>query len=269
MMIGACELCRKVRPLQVSHFLPAGLYRLQREPGQTNPNPVLISRLISVQTAYQIKQPLLCAECEQRFSRNGEAYVLPRLQNRDRFPLLDRLNLALPAYDSPRLQAFRGDAVGFDTEKVAYFGLSILWRAAVRQWITLKGETTKVELAAAFKESLRRYLLGETPFPIDVVVVATVATDFGSRESCFVPNRIKDNPMIAYGLMTKGLYFRVLFGDTPDELRKICCVGGPWKLLFVRDCQDSLLETAEELMRTSVAVGQLAGSGTSSQSKAS
>jgi hypothetical protein len=267
---GQCELCRETRPLLLGHLLPAGLYRLLRDPSNKIDNPILISRQISIQTARQMRQPLLCAECEQRFSRNGETYVLPRLQNRKAFPLLDRFHLAIPAYESPSLVAFRGNAVGFDTEKIAYFGLSILWRASVRQWKTLKGQTTSVLPEKRFKESLRLYLLGETPLPRDLVVVATVATDMGSRESCFVPNRIKENPMVAYGLMTKGLYFRVLFGeDLPDGIRKMCCAGCDWKLLFVRDCQDNLLEGFRKLAETSAAVGRLRDAKSSPHKKAS
>ncbi len=122
----------------------------------------------------------------------------------------------------------------------------------------------------SFKEALRLYLLGETPLPKDVVVVATVATDVGSRGSCFVPNRIKENPMIAYGLLTKGLYSRVLFGeDLPDGIRKMCCAGGDWKLLFMRHCEDKLLEGFGKLLETSVAVGQLGDTQLSPQKKAS
>lgn len=258
MAVALCALCLQTRPLICSHFLPAGLYRLLRDPSQKNEHPVVISPNATLQTSSQMKFRLLCSDCEQRLNRNGEAYVLGRLKRGDGFPLLDRLNLALPVYESPRLAAFRGDAVGLDTEKMAHFALGILWRASIRKWGTVRGQSTSVVLSEPFKEGLRKYLLGETGFPKDVVVVATVATDFGSQESCFVPNRIKENPMIAYGLMTKGLYFRILFGsDLPDGIRQMCCASGKWKLLFTRDCQHNLVEAYGKLMETSVVIGDL------------
>jgi hypothetical protein len=109
------------------------------------------------------------------------------------------------------------------------------------------------------KESLRRYLLGETGFPADTVVVATVATDKLSQETFFVPNRIKKNPMVAYGLMNKGLYFRVFFGsDLSREMRPMCCASGAEKFIFMRDCEESVLEAFGRLMATSVPTGALA-----------
>jgi hypothetical protein len=205
--------------------------------------------------------PLLCSECEQRFSRNGEAYVIPKLSKGNTFPLLDALKAAVPAVKTPQWTAFRGDQVGLETEKMAYFALSLLWRASVHEWQTLRGQTTSVVIDEPFKEDLRRYLLGETGFPTDTVVVATVATDKISQETFFVPNRITKNPMIAYGLMNKGLYFRVFFGsDLPREMRPMCCASGAEKFIFMRDCEDNLLEAFGRLMATSVPIGALAKS---------
>jgi hypothetical protein len=263
MAVGPCALCLQARPVICSHFLSAGLYRLLRDPSQKNEHPVVISRDATLQTSSQMKFPLLCSDCEQCFNRNGEGYVIGRLRSKHGFPLLDRLNVALPVYESPRLAAFSGDAVGLETDKMAYFALSILWRASVRKWDTVRGQNTSVVLDEPFKEDLRMYLLRETGFPKDVVVIATVATDFGSQESCFVPNRIRENPMIAYGLMTKGLYFRILFGsDLPDGIRDMCCASGKWKLLFKRDCQDNLFEAYGKLMETSVMIGRLVAGST-------
>lgn len=259
-MTGTCALCHKHRPLIRSHFLPAGLYRLLQDPTQKNAHPIVISPKVTKQTSAQMAQPLLCAECEQRFSKNGESYVLRRLSNRVRFPLLDRLNVAWADHESPKVSIHRGEGVGLDMDKVAYFGLSILWRASIRPWTTLDGQTTQVVLDPAHQEALRRYLLGEIPLPNDIVVVATVATDKGSQETCFVPNRIKGNPMVAYGLMTKGLYFRIFFGDVPEGIRQLCCVNGARRVIFKRDCEDNLMEGFGKLFETSVVKGNLSKS---------
>ncbi len=70
--------------------------------------------------------------------------------------------------------------------------------------------------------------------------------------------------------MSKGRYFRVLFGeDLPDGIRKICCAGGDWKLLFMRDCADNLLEGFGKLLESSVAVGQLVDTQLSPRKKVS
>jgi hypothetical protein len=104
--------------------------------------------------------------------------------------------------------------VGFDAQKIGYFGLSILWRAAVRRWEMFDKDTTGIEVEGKYMESIRRYLMGETGFPKNVAVIATVATDFLSQRACFVPNRIADNPFhTVYGLLTKGLFFRFIMEE--------------------------------------------------------
>src|SRR5437879_4500472 len=125
-------MCFQVRPLLESHFLPKALYKLMRDPGEKNPHPVLMSESITLRTNYQMKQPLLCPQCEDRFSRNGESYVIPKLNSAHGFPFLDRLRLAhFPIHSARELVAFSCPSVGFAAEKIAYFGVSVLWRAAV------------------------------------------------------------------------------------------------------------------------------------------
>jgi hypothetical protein len=222
-----------------------------------------MSRRISIQKSFQMKQPLLCSSCERRFSENGEAHVIPLLKQRNSFPLLDRLKVALPLYVTHENAAFVVQSVGLDGEKIGYFGLSILWRAAVRPWRTFENETTSVHVEAKALESIRRYLAGEAPLSPDVTVIATVATDFLSQQLCLVPNRITDNTMhVAYGLMTNGLYFRFILDENqPPPLRAISCMGeGPLNLIFARDASDKVWPAVNAMMETTVPKGQLAES---------
>jgi hypothetical protein len=103
-------------------------------------------------------------------------------------------------------------------EKIGYFGLSVLWRAAVRPWRMFDGDSTSVTLDPEHLELLRGYLAGEAAFPDQAIAVtATVATDFLSQNTCFVPSRVTDNPGVVYSLLTKGLYFRFVFGENPGQ----------------------------------------------------
>jgi hypothetical protein len=257
---GKCELCFEIRPLLQSHFLPKALYKLMRDGERSNPNPVLISGSVTLQTSYQMLQPPLCAECEDRFSKNGESYAISKLKNQRTFPILDRLKLAhFPLHNSPKLVAFSCPSVGFDGEKIAYYAVSILWRAAVRKWRTFDGGTTSVEVDPGHVESMRRYLLGEAKLPANFVVCATVATDIPSQESCFVPTRIPENPNLTYSLTTKGLAFRFTL-DAPPEMKQVCCASSEKQPIFVRDCSDKSLPAWYRLMETSAVKGSLAKS---------
>jgi hypothetical protein len=255
-----CALCGQLRKLHESHLLPKALYRLLRDSNTANDNPVLISAQITMQKSFQLKQPLLCTACERRFSENGENYVIPLLRQRSGFPLLDRLSRAPPLYVRQDHAAFICPAAGLDGEKIAYFGLSILWRAAVRPWRTFDNRTMSVELESRKMESIRSYLAGETPFPKDAAVIATVATDFVTQQMCMVPGRIPENTMyLAYGLLTKGLYYRfILSEDQPPAMRATSCAGEGRNMIFVRDCSDKSWPAVRSLMETTVAKGQLA-----------
>jgi hypothetical protein len=218
-----------------------------------------MSRKVSIQSDHQMKQPLLCSACERRFSELGENYVVPLLSNDRSFPLLDKLKLAIPLYISQTNAAFVSPALGVLPEKLGYFGLSILWRAAVRPWRTFDGNTTSVCLDPTHLEVVRAYLAGEIAFPDSkVAVIASIATDFLSQNLCLVPARVTENPMIVYRLLTKGLEYRFVFGqDHPPELRAISCLGSGPGLIFLTDASANTLASCDSLMKTTAIKGSL------------
>src|SRR5262245_24888194 len=89
--VGACGLCRRQRALQDSHFFPSALYKIVRDPDRSNPNPVMVTRKHAGTTSRRVSAYFLCWDCEQRFSRNGERYVVSQCAQRDRFPLRELL----------------------------------------------------------------------------------------------------------------------------------------------------------------------------------
>ena len=121
-------------------------------------------------------------------------------------------------------------------------------------------DTTSVTLDPKYLESLGQYLAGEPAFPDDsTAVTATVATDFFSQNSCFVPSRITENPGIVYSLLTKGLFFRFVFGENhPPQLRAISCIGSGPNLIFVNDASDKSWAPYAGMMETTVTKGSLA-----------
>lgn len=79
---GKCQLCLdEPVELRSSHFFPKAAYKIMREEAirtgwRMNPNPVLMTDRSAVQTSEQYTARLLCHRCEQRFSANGENWVL-------------------------------------------------------------------------------------------------------------------------------------------------------------------------------------------------
>jgi hypothetical protein len=90
---GKCKLClRDGMDLQDSLFLSAGLYRILRDAGEANPNPWAVTERAVFQTSEQVKAPLICSDCEQRLSKNGENWVLRNCLKADRMVSADLLD---------------------------------------------------------------------------------------------------------------------------------------------------------------------------------
>lgn len=209
MPIGVCKLCLQQRELQDSHFIPRAVYKCLRTPKDKNPNPVVVGRRITCTTSRQMKDYVLCADCEERFNKNGETWMMRQLWNGQRFPLGDRLNVALPHYTFERAETlvFSGTAVGIETAKLGYFALSVFWRAAVHAWKMPHGEKTrKINLGFA-EEPIRKFLLGQASFPKDVVLMVTVCTDKESKGSFYVPSQVFGTPIVRFAFLALGVHF--------------------------------------------------------------
>src|SRR5258708_37137574 len=69
-------------------MLPRALYKMARERGY---DPVVMTQEVATHTSRQVRDYVFCWDCEQKFSRRGEAYVMRLVQRNGAFPLLDRL----------------------------------------------------------------------------------------------------------------------------------------------------------------------------------
>ena len=234
---GKCKLCLRMKELQDSHFIPRAMYKYLRTASEKNPNPVVVGRTRAATTSKQLKDHLLCAECEDLFNKNGENEILKWVWNGKHFPLGDRLSVAVPLYTDPVTARFSGTSISVDTGKLAYFALSVIWRAAIHEWdLPFDGKTTLLNLGAV-EEPIRKYLLGTAGFPSEVVVVATACTDSLSIQSFFIPSRVIGYPGTCFAVLALGIYFRVLIGsDIPPEIREICCAMSKARPIFQREC---------------------------------
>src|SRR3954462_3956533 len=108
MPVGTCKLClSKGVELRESHFIPRALYpRRVKQQFATRRKKGIIND--------EIKAYLLCAECEQRFDRNGEAEVMRHVAAKSvkYFPLREKLNHSIPREKYPDLSVFAGYEVG-------------------------------------------------------------------------------------------------------------------------------------------------------------
>ncbi|HWO34768.1 MAG TPA: hypothetical protein VNO32_38745 [Candidatus Acidoferrum sp.] len=199
MVRGKCKLCLKEKDLQDSHLLPRALYRMARGDGaKGNQDLFVVTRQESKQSSHQTKDYLLCRDCEQLFSRNGEAYAMRLVtkQNGD-FPLLAILTAVRPTVAGSEWRAYSfADTPTIARAKIAYFALSVFWRASVHTWVQANGERTHIELGTKYNDQIRRYLLDETAVPRNTSLQVFACSDRVNQKTFFTPRENKRSKIV-------------------------------------------------------------------------
>ena len=228
--------------------MPASLYRASRNASAINPNPSMTTTKGTVQTSQQIKDFLLCMDCENLFNKNGEKYVMSLVNRGGRFPLLEILRGATPTNIEGSFNRYDIVAVpNVNRVKLAYFALSVFWRAAVHVWKKPEPALEPIDLGL-YTESLRKYLLGQTGFPPNVVLFFIVCTDLASQDSFHVPSRGRKAQDTTYTFQTRGINFFMTVGkQIPETIRKNCGVTSINKWIFSRNCEEKLVRAAKRL----------------------
>ena len=211
----ACGLCQLDRPLVGSHLLPAAAYKLAREPHRRNPHPIVVTRRRAASSSRQISDQFLCAECEDRFSKHGERDVLAQCARPDGFALRDVLKTLPPLVEDDGFTVF--DVAGSIGSRVAdylYFAASVFWHAAARAW-TLDSETIPRIRLGPYEEQLRRFLIGELPFPDGIRLFVHVWSEEHAGFTSIAPcsARAPDGTH-RHKFTIPGILFIILVGQT-------------------------------------------------------
>ncbi len=237
MPVGKCKLCLQEKELRDSHLIGRAVYRLFRE--DEGEDPIVMTPDVVLQTSQQVSDYVFCDKCEDRFNKGGEKYVTGLVWRRSRFPLLDRIKLALHMKRERTHIVVSGERIGIDTDKVAYYALSVVWRAAVHTWKTIGQQTTSVVLGSE-EENIRKYLMGQASFPDKLGVMVTVCTDRGSQMHYLSPTMLAEpNTFQQYVFLVRGVHFGVMIAMTPKaHFLEVCCVRSSGKKIFVTDMED-------------------------------
>ena len=237
---GECKLCLKDKPLCESHLMPRALYRMARGQGRKgNQDPYVLRATERKPTSFQVKDYVFCRECEQRFSKNGEEYVMAVITKRDgRFPLLEKLNVVATGISTPKWKAYSaGETPDVDRAKIAHFALGLFWRASVHTWVADDGEKVRIDLGSKYNEELRRYLLGETGIPKNAALLVALCTDEISQKTFFMPGentKVKDR---SFGVLVRGLFLLFRITKTPPEWHaRLSMINAPHEWISVWDC---------------------------------
>lgn len=166
-VIGDCRLCDATSvPLQNSHIFPQWAYKRARD--KTNaigaPDPIMVGDGIAVQTSTQITEHMLCADCEQRFSRDEDYVSKLAFQDDETLGLLKFLSpgaivpTGLRAFGTPTRLA---SIAHLDCQAIARFTASVFWRGHVAR----RQRLDSLRLWNPQAEALRHFLLGRKSLP--------------------------------------------------------------------------------------------------------
>lgn len=176
-----CALCREEKGKLIdSHFMPAAAYphiRGRDEPGNKSPVRINFWQKSAFHTDQQVKNELLCGDCEDLFSKKGERKLGALWATKSGFPLLSILQSeGLPTegegfctYDSKLID--KGIS-----ESVFYFVISIIWRAHVWDWGWDRGGYNKA-LGEKYELLFRNFLLGRSPVLEEALLLVELNTD--------------------------------------------------------------------------------------------
>lgn len=242
-VVGTCRLCKRRRVLCKSHYLGRALHRL----AFTNGRPgIVMTPNVTLASARQLWAHLLCKECEGRLNRLGETPTFRWMDNGKSFRLLERMNLALEVKRERGAVTFSGAAMGVDTERLAFFALAVLWKGSVHKWLTIERQTTSVDLGS-FQEPIRKFLLGQGPFPPDVYVLVAVCEDAGSRGTVYAPFLLAETHERVFWMLVRGLWFSVITDAKAQRLESLCCVQSDKKVLHRENCHKRFREAGRAL----------------------
>jgi hypothetical protein len=239
-VLGICKLCLVNKDLRKSHLVPRSLYKKVRTRGAGNNEPGI--RFVNGRTgrsSHQFQDCVLCAECEHRFNVNGEDYVM-RLTLRDgRLPLLEMLERARTTAERDGLKAYStADTPEVEREKLAYFGISVFWRASVHTWHDQDGNPLRIELGNRYNEEIRRYLLGSAPPPPLAYLAVHVCTDELHRHIFYPPCRNIKHASKIFEFLACGIRFTFGIGKSfPDLFRDSSILKRPNEWITSFDCR--------------------------------
>jgi hypothetical protein len=223
MPTGTCPLCLRQRLLVDSHFIPAAIYRTLRAPHFPNPDPMIVTSELAMHSSIQIKAHVFCSECEQRFSKEGEAWSVSKLATRRRFPLLDLIQTTQPVEADAEMSIHSCKLIPtLKQAMLTHFALGVFWKASVYPWRVL-GKTIRRLDFGPYAKGMREFLLGVATFPNDLVLLVLVDPLPDPIIAFSVPLHSRSDGIHKFHWYVNGVEFMLFVGKKiPNDWRSWC-----------------------------------------------
>jgi hypothetical protein len=162
------------------------------------------------------------------------------------FPLLKQLEEGRSVTYPNGWRSFtEEDTPNVNRDVIGYFAVSVFWRASVHVWKWADNRECHINLGAKYNEAIRRYLLGEAPFPQHVHLFIVACTDWITQDVFFMPvynDRLGSG--FQYSFSARGIAFMMQVGKyVPEYSRKVSCMTKPERFLFAADSKSLTMQT--------------------------
>jgi hypothetical protein len=222
------------------------LYKASAAENQT---PWLVTADAEVQTSRQEKAHVLCGECEDRLNKNGESWMFKNSLRADgSYPLASMLSETVGT-DWRRLPHAVYNAAAIlkvNISAIAYFAASIFWRASIHNW---RGRFDNRVKLGPYEEDFRRYLMGETRFPVDATLWPCIRASSNVSNVCRLPSRRRFEGIQGHSFVMPGMLFTLTVGKSvPARFHEMCFVHGDGNPMLVSDGLEASFTT--EIQKT-------------------
>lgn len=240
--VSRCALCLSAATLEMSHGIPAGVYRLLGPTAENGPVSYIGSDGYKPLTK-QDKRPLLCRVCEITLSK-AEDWVLRRAPRRGKFPLLDVLLSHSPDHRWPMVDVYATvNRPAVDADRLCRFAISIFWRYSVASWPS--GHSVRL---GPYSEELRLHLRGG-PFPKTARLICFLSRLTAANSLIMMPRSVKAAGFLLHQFVIPGFDFILVIGrHAPTSFDKFCLHHGPERPIVISERNDS--RRLDQLLKT-------------------
>ena len=213
-------MCREEKKLCKSHLMPHALYALCRTDEY---DPVRLTEELMLPTSRQTMDHLLCFDCEQNLSRNGESWLLPLLPTLGGpFPLLDRLTKQSPVSYATLAVYASATNPEIDVPKLIHFAIGIFWKASVHSWFGGSDEP-RIDLGDD-AEALRLHLRGQADLPWNIARCLSVDSAPTRLLGMLDPYQCSNSDFKNFCFFIPGVFFQLLIGAGAQEALSANCI---------------------------------------------
>ncbi|HEV7842629.1 MAG TPA: hypothetical protein VGO69_02985, partial [Pyrinomonadaceae bacterium] len=236
-------------------------YRLLTK-SQGGEAPIVMNSEITISKNEQVRNYVFCKDCEDRFNKNGEGWILKNcFRDGEGFALKDALGAAEPEYNDANLFKVYASAklTGIDVSKIVYFAASVFWKSSVHRWQSGKHKLTSPTLGRKYEEQFRQFLLGNEGFPEKATLWLSLITDDQLWNYFTFPYGRKENGYWRKEFQFFGFVFTLFIGNlVPSDIRRFCLAHSTEHYISMSKAADDMVLThMGKLLAKSKPVGSL------------